>query len=204
MKTFIELFNIILTGDKEASRQAAREVRKLLYSSHDQYKSITPIIENAPKEYEKITDDWRQENFVMAVSVLYFLHHKENQPDFLFQWLLYLIQHQNGYIRHAAVRMFENELGPLTVHIRFPNHKPGYFGKLTSDQADIILFSLFLNLNKLLNILWQPKYAKYKYINSLPASPYKSVQMILGYLADDCGKEYMARLENLLVQRQLK
>ncbi len=29
MKTFLELFNIILTGNKDDSRRAAREARKL-------------------------------------------------------------------------------------------------------------------------------------------------------------------------------
>ncbi len=33
MKTFTELFNAILTADKDTSRMAAREVRKLVYSS---------------------------------------------------------------------------------------------------------------------------------------------------------------------------
>src|SRR3989338_1321223 len=49
MKTFIELFNNILTVDEETSRQAAREIRKLIYSSRDggKYKDIASIIENA-------------------------------------------------------------------------------------------------------------------------------------------------------------
>lgn len=196
MKTFIELFSIILIGDKEASRQAAREVRKLVYSSSDQYKDIKSIIENAPAEYQKIIDDWRQENFVMAISVMYFLHGEEKQPDFLFPWLFHLIQHPNGYIRHAAVRMLQNEIGPLTVHIRCPGHEPGYFGKLTSEQSDFILHALFVNLNILSSILRKPEYKKYKYIDSLPVSPYKSVQMVLADLEDYCGEEYLDRLIN--------
>lgn len=116
-KTFIQLFDIILTANKDDSRKAARAVRKLLYSSHgDQYDDIKSITENAPKEYINITEDWREENFVMAVSVLYFLHDRESQPDFLFSWLFYLLQLKNGNVRNAARRMMENELGPLTVH----------------------------------------------------------------------------------------
>lgn len=102
MKTFTELFNTILTGDKESSRKAARGVRKLLHSSHcdkDEFKALKKIIDNSPDEYRKIKEDWREENFVVAVSVLYFLHDRENQPDFLFPWLFYLLQHKNGNIR---------------------------------------------------------------------------------------------------------
>ena len=58
VKTFSELFAVILTGNKEDSRKAAREVRKLLYGSNDggQYNDIKSIIENAPAEYINITD----------------------------------------------------------------------------------------------------------------------------------------------------
>ena len=121
-KTFIKLFDIILIENKEKSRKAAREVRKFLYQSSLDYKSkfneIKSIIENAPEEYRSIVEDWRQENFVVAISVLYFLHNKEDQPDFLFPWLFHLLLDKNGNTRQSAVRMIENELGPLTVHIR--------------------------------------------------------------------------------------
>ena len=141
-KTFIELFDVILTGNRDESRKAAREVRKLLYSSRDsgKYADIKLIIENAPMGYVEIAEDWRAENFVMAVSVLYYLHDKESQPDFLFPWLLHLLQHKNGNIRQAAVRMMENELGPLTVHIRCPDYKQS---KSRSEQSDFILLNLF-------------------------------------------------------------
>ena len=205
MKTLTECFEIILTGDREASRMAAREVRRLVYSSqgdHDKYRDIKNLINGVPNKYAKIFEEWRQENFVMAVSVMYFLHDRENQPDFLFPWLFYLLQHENGNIRHAAVRMLEHELGPLTVHIRFPRHKPDYFGKLTPEKADAILYSLFINLNELMRALWQPRYKKYKYISSLPSGPYKSVQMVFGHLQEDCGEEYMERLASKLTSLQ--
>lgn len=198
MKTFLECFNIILTGDKDASRQAARQVRKLVYSSGegDKFKLIASIIQSAPKEYEKITEDWRRENFVQAVSVMYFLGNREEQPDFLFPWFYHLVQHPSGNIRYAATRMYENELGPLTVHIRCPDEKSSFTRKLSSEQADIILFELFANLIDLTNDLWKPEYKKYKYIFSFPSSAYKSVQMVLSGLEGYCGKEYMVRLED--------
>src|SRR3989338_331807 len=195
MKTFTELFNTLLTADEETSRQAAREVRKLVYSSgeNEKYKCVASIIENAPAEYVKIIEDWRQENFVMAISVMYFLHNRENQPDFLFPWLFQLLQHPNGYIRHAAVKMISHEIGPLTYHLRFPGEASS-FHEFTTEDADTILHSLFASLNGLLSALWQPKYKKYKYINSLPPSPYKSVQMVLAELEESCGKKYIDRL----------
>lgn len=194
-KTFTEIFDIILTGNKDDSRKAAREARKLLYSSSDGG-NFKKIIENAPEEYVKITEDWREENFVIAVSVLYFLHNKENQPDFLFPWLFHLLQHKNGNIRHAAARMLEHELGPLTVHIRYPNEKFG--DRLMPEQADYILCNLFINLNNLLADLWKPEYKKYKYVSSLPVSSYKSIQMVLSRMEDDCGEAYIKQLKSRL------
>ena len=172
-------------------------MRKFLYSSHGggKYESIKKIIENAPDEYRKINEEWRQENFVIAVSVLYFLHDKESRPDFLFPWLIYLLKHQNGYIRHAAVRMLKNELGPLTVHIRCPDYKQS---KLKSEQSDFILLHLFISLNNLLAYLWKPEYKKYKYVDSLPACPYKSIHMVLSHLEYDCGEQYMIKLRQKL------
>ncbi|MBI2459541.1 MAG: hypothetical protein HYV53_03245 [Parcubacteria group bacterium] len=191
-------FDEILRGNKEKSRLAARAVRKLVYSSaasnKDKYEDIAVLVRTAPENYTSISEDWRQENFVMAVSVIYFLHDRENQPDFLFPWLFDLLQHNNGYIRHAAVRMIINEIGPLTVHIRCPGHKPGYFGKLTPEQADNILHSLFLYLHNLSVALWQPKYKRYKYIDSLPTGSYKSTQMVLAELEESCGRVYLDRL----------
>ena len=183
MKTFREIFNIILTADKDASRKAAREVRKAVYSSgeRDEYKVIKSVIDSAPSEYEKIKEDWRQENFVIAVSVMFFLHNRENQPDFLFPWLFQLLQHKNGNVRHAAVRMIEHELGSLTYHIRFPGEEHR-FSKLKPEHADVILFGLQTNLNNLAASSWKLAYGKY--IDDLPSGTYKSVQHILARLED--------------------
>lgn len=191
MNTIKKCFKIILTGDKEASRIAAREVRKLVYSSsaanRDKYEDIKNLINTAFDEYAKISEDWRQENFVMAISIMYFLHDRESHPDFLFPWLYQLLQHENGNIRHAAVRMFEHELGSLTYHIRFPNRKSDSFHTLSPEQADQILHGLHSNLEALATNSYKPSYKKYKYIDSLPSGTYKSVQHILSCLDDYCG-----------------
>ena len=197
MNTIKECFDTILRGDKEKSRLAARGVSKLVYSSsassREKYDEIAALVRTAPENYARISEDWRQENFVMAVSVIYFLHNRENQPDFLFPWLFQLLQHPNGYIRHAAVKMISHEIGPLAYHLRLPGEKSS-FHKFTTEDADTILHSLFASLNGLLVALWQPKYKRYKYIDSLPPSPYKSVQMVLAELEESCGKQYIDRL----------
>ena len=141
MNTIKECFGTILGGNKEESRQAARKVRKLVYSSsasgREKYEEIAALVRTAPENYMRISEDWRQENFVMAVSVIYFLHDRESQPDFLFPWLFQLLQHQNGYIRHAAVKMISHEIGPLTYHLRFPSEKSS-FHNFTPEDADMI------------------------------------------------------------------
>ena len=127
MNTIKECFETILNGDKEESRKAARRVRKLVHGSsaddRGKYEEMANLIETAPENYVRISEEWRQENFVVATSVIYFLHNREDKPDFLFPWLYQLLQHQNGYIRHAAVKMICHEIGPLTYHIRFPDKK---------------------------------------------------------------------------------
>ncbi len=190
MNTIKECFNTILRDNEKNSRLAARKVRKLLYSSQSdrkEFKDIKNLVNDAPSEYTKISENWRQENFVVAISVIYFLHGREEQPDFLFPWLFQLLQHSNGIIRYAAVRMICHELGTLTVHVRIPDYKSD---RLKPKQADNILHGLFVNLNRLLVISWEPKYKRYKYIDSLPASPYKSAQMVLAKMEEFCGRKY--------------
>jgi len=190
LNTIKECFDVILSGEKEDSRLAARKVRRLLYSSRgsgNKFGDIKNIVNSAPGNYVIITESWRQENFVSAVSVIYYLHDREVQPDFLFPWLFQLLEHKSGTVRYAAVRMFINELGSLTVHIRVPEYKSE---RLKPEQADRILQALFVSLNNMLARLWEPKYKRYKYINSLPANPYKSVQMVMAELEEYCGKDY--------------
>src|SRR3989344_9158181 len=178
MNTIKECFDTILRGNKEKSRLAARRVRKLVYSSsasgREKYGEIAALVRTAPENYLRITEDWRQENFVMAISVIYFLHNRENQPNFLFPWLFQLLQHKNGNIRHSAVRMIEHELGALTYHIRFPGEKSSLH-KFSSKQADQIIFGLRTNLNNLMASSWKNSYKKFKYIDRLPSGTYKSI-----------------------------
>lgn len=131
----------------------------------------------------------------MAVSGMYFLHDREDRPDFLFPWIFNLLQHKDGNIRFAAVRMLENEIGPLTFHIRFPNEKLNK-RELSTEQSDNILYGLFVNLNNLATHLWKPSYKRFKYISSLPTGPYKSVQMILSQLDEYCDDNFMNRCKN--------
>jgi len=194
IKTIKECFDVILNDDEKESRLAARRVRKLLYSSQgerDKYQDIKNIVNEASNTYAEISEDWRQEDFVVAVSVIYYLHDREEEPDFLFPWFFQLLQHSNGTIRYAAVRMLSIELGPLTVHIRVHGHKSD---RLRPEQADHILKSLFMGLHGLMSMLWEPKFKRYKYVDSLPTGPYKSVQMVLAKMEEYCGRKYLDRL----------
>ena len=90
------------------------------------------------------------------------------------------------------VRMLESELGSLTVHLRCPDSD--YFRALSPANADQILSDMFIGLIGIADNFWKPAYKKYKYISSLPSGPYKSIQMVLAYLEDDCGKQFMTGL----------
>ena len=196
MNTIKKCFEIIITGNRDESCLAARRVRKLVYSpeAKEKYEDIANLVKNAPALYEKISEDWRQENYVVAISVIYFLHDRDAEPDFLFPWLLPLLLDSNGVIRYASVRMLSHELGPLTVYIRIPDFEPSGLTNLKPKQAEAILFSLFMDLYKLSESVWKPAYKRYKYIDSLPAGPYKSVEMVLARTEELCGTEYFGKL----------
>ncbi|MFO7807157.1 MAG: hypothetical protein R6V40_01900 [Candidatus Moraniibacteriota bacterium] len=197
-----DLFGIVLSEEKEKSRQAARDVRKRIFSGGDRKSErgdLDRLIREAPKKYVDIAENWRRENFVMAISVIYFLHDREDDPDFLFPWLLYLLEEKNGNIRQAAVRMIGNELGLLTVHIRFPNEKRDY-SDLKPANADLVLLRLFVSLHKIMQLHWKDSYERHKYIHTLPPSPYKSAQLLLRDMERLCGEEYMEELDNKVIQ----
>lgn len=72
MNTLKECFDTILRGNKSDSRLAARKVRKLLYGSQnnrDEYEDIKNLINSAVSEYAKISEEWRQENFVNDIGI---------------------------------------------------------------------------------------------------------------------------------------
>jgi len=194
MTSLKDLFDTILNGNKEESRIASKGVRKFIYGSHGEgkYKEIVSILNNAPQEYFKIKEDFRQENFVRAISVMYFLRDRFISPDFLFSWLFRLLINDNGNIRQSSRKMIESEIGSLTYHIRFPKEKKHF--DLDPYKADQIIFDLFYNLHKLMNDFWKIEYKKYKYINSLPNCQYKTIQLILAELEDSCGTEYVEKL----------
>ncbi len=193
MQTFTDIFNTILTGDKESSKKASKYVRVFLYKKSDNFKEIQDILEMSDLVYRGIIEEWRQVNFVVAISVLYFLQNKDAKQDFQFPWLFFLIKHKNGIIRHSAVRMFRHQLGPLTVHIRCPY---GEFisNKFIVDRNNKILSDMYIELLFLANTFSNPMYAKYKYIDSIPVGPYKSIQLVLATMHEYCGEKYLKQI----------
>lgn len=194
-----ELFKVILEGDKEESRKAARNVRKVLYRSDNdrgKYKDIKSVIEKAEENYRKIIEPWRVENYVVAFSVIYFLRDEKPRPDFLFKWFYELLVHENGVVRYAAVRMFETEFGPLTVHVRFPDRDNGKRDYLEGIRNDGIIYETYDKLFELSESFNKPSYGRIKYLDSLPTGPYKSVQMVINSLVELVGEDYILQIED--------
>jgi hypothetical protein len=199
MNSIKECFKIILNGDSENCRLASLAVKKVLYRTDNdikKYEEIREQVNLAPENYERITEEWRQKNFVRAISVIYFLRDVNKSPDFLFPWFFQLLKNKNGIVRYSAVKMISHELWPLTVHIRFPEKKSTILGVVPPHTADKILFSLFVSLHQFLQHLWKPEYKKYRYFKDLPTNSYKSVSMVLIELEELCGKEYIKYLED--------
>jgi hypothetical protein len=195
--SYKKLFQIILKAEKEKSRQASKDVRKKMYKTNDDkpsFDEISNLIKEAPKTFDSIKENWRKENFVKAISVIYFLRDLTEEPDHFFPWFFTLLENESGIIRQATVRMINIELGPLTVHIRCPESKH-WSRKFSVETADLILRGLFICLYKLLHKYWKKSYENHKYINTLPPSPYKSVQIILRDMEYLCGEKYLKQVE---------
>jgi hypothetical protein len=189
-----QIFEEIINGDKKKSTEACRGLRKFVYSRQgekNKYDGIQKIIDNAPETYKNLLNEWQQENFVLGISIIYFLRETKNKVDYLFDWLYKLLEHSNGIIRYSAIKMLEHDLGSLTVHTRHPGHTSD---EVKPKKAEEILFLMFNTLNHLSNKYFLPKYKKFKYVQSLPASSYKSIQMVLGTLDDYCGDKFFTKI----------
>ncbi|NCS32714.1 plasmid pRiA4b ORF-3 family protein [bacterium] len=201
-----ELFHSILNDPKEDSRVASLAVRKYLYNSQEgveKFKEIKKVLDTAPAVYAKITDDFRKEYFVRAVSTLYFLHDLENESDFLFPWLFELIQNPNGNIRYAAVRMFVTTLGPLTYFRRFPDHHKTEENSvikakaLKPEKTEQILIALTLRLWEIANDTRKLAYKKVRYVQDLPSSIHKSVQLVIATIEDYSIPNHIMEVEDI-------
>ncbi len=89
---------------------------------------------------------------------MYFLHHKESNPNFFLPFLLGLLENENGKIRYCAYKMISNDLGPLTVHLRHPGSTSD---KISVEKAEEVLFAIHSALEYLIQKHYDKKYKKY-------------------------------------------
>ncbi len=196
MNSIKKCFDVILTADRKESRVAARSVHKVTFSTKttEDYSNIKDVITNAGEIYSLLREPWRQEDFVHALSIIYFLRSDEEDLDENFPWFFHLLQDTNGRIRYAAVKMLCHDLGPLTVHIRCPEFINKEMSKRDCMESDRILRQLFSGLEILLQKTWESKHEKYTFVSDMPSSPYKSAQMVMVEMMDLCGEEYIKEM----------
>ncbi len=116
-----EAYQKILYGTESEAKKAWQGMRKLVYSGgNGKYDEIKKELEKVKENYKNIVEDWRREFYISSISIMYFLHHKESNPNFFLPFLLGLLENENGKIRYCAYKMISNDLGPLTVHLRHP------------------------------------------------------------------------------------
>jgi hypothetical protein len=206
IKTTKECFDIILKGNKKDSHVARLSLRKIVYSNYktSEYKVIVRIVKDALRIYEKIDEEWRQENFIVALSTIYFLRdYKKYPPDHLFPLFLGLLQHSNGNIRYATVRMLRDEIIFLSIYLRLPEEeKKG--DRQRKLEFDHILYWLYVGLIRLSDVIetWKKvDYEKYKYIDEIPSSSYKSVQMVIANMIEFCGEENIEAMNREMTLR---
>jgi hypothetical protein len=186
--TIKEAIEIILHGNELEAKKVSKTMRKLVYfGDSGKYEEIKEVIEDVLKVYPTIQEEWRREIYISAISIMYFLHDKyDKKPDYFFPLLLSLLENPNGTIRYCAYKMLVHDLGPLTVHLRIPDYEK-------SELDKYIAISILSKLHKDLMILhdkyFDKKYKKYKYVQDLPASTYKTVEMAL-YELDDMRKPW--------------
>lgn len=180
--TIKDIIQKIEKGDKREQKAAKNELEQF-WEQNKGDKKTTKIflkeMEKGIKNFDAIKNVDNQVAFVFALK--WFLlaadpsYIEDRWPD-LKNFVLKMLQHKSGRVRYAMVRITFY----LTISLRLFNLDGG---KLSPKQKKMIakhrlLFcELVEEVEQLIEKYFEPKFRKYKYIQSLPPSIYKSLQM---------------------------
>lgn len=175
-----KLISVITTGSREEVKKAQREVERVYDRALE-----TPgrrglrkysIFVEALRDFDDIKDVDHQAYFVntlrwvfMAVGEQYFAECS--------QFVLKTIQHPSGKVRQAVIHV----ASWLVIATSSPFSSDSMKGKdceLAQKLVDQLCRFVF-DVEQLLERYEEPKYRRYKYVQNLPPSVYKSLQKLL-------------------------
>ena len=179
-----ELIQIVIGGNREDVRAAQKRIEKYWEQrirSHRTFKAKKDyaIFLEQIGNFENIKS---LDNQVAFIGILKwpFLSIGETNFEFFAQFILKAIQHPSGKIRQAIL----NAVDWLTIscHLEPEDFYDRRIGKAeleTMQRNKNIYFETVKKVEDLLDKYYKPRFGRYKYIDRMPPSIYKSLQYLL-------------------------
>lgn len=179
------LIQIIRTGMPAEVKVAQKQVKKFWHDVYIPQREIGRqafrVFLDEIKTFEQIKDADHQAYFINTLKWPLYAIGYENFDVFARFFLRY-IQHPSGKVRQAIIRAVDYLIFDLTLDM---NRNYQHKGKSKEALKKIIArdrmrFGLFvITTERLEEEYYEPKFKRYKYISSLPAGVYKSLQILM-------------------------
>lgn len=183
-----KLIQIIKTGSREEVKDAQKQVEKFWHEIYIPQRkegqlALSVFLEEL-KNLDKIEDIDHQAYFINTIKWALWATGEENFEEWA-DFLLENIQHSSGKIRQAIIRASSYLVMDLRLDMKH-DFEIVKNKDLTRDEVRKIVknnqkrFGYFvLAVDGLIDKYHEPKFNRYKYISSLPAGVYKSLNILI-------------------------
>lgn len=186
------LIETVKTGSREEVKEAQKQIEKISRGAgrDKAKKKMFRIFREEMEDFAEIKSVDNQAYFINTLKHPFLILGEEYFPVFA-EFILQQIQNPSGKIRMAVIRAADWLL-IMAIDFCLPRYEKPAPAQMERDKLNKERFCLFAYaLEKLLDLYREPKYERYKYIDSLPAGVYKSLEMLLG----DCVLRSESRRE---------
>ncbi len=200
-----KIIETLKTGSPADIRIAKKDLKNIvnkdyLYGDKKQRKKVIkdllPFIDEA-RRFENIKDLDRQVYFLDALNTV-MIAIGEEELEFFQDFIYKYIQHPSGKLRQAILRIGAN-FYYFSIDVIIENCNDDNLSKKEKEICETKRFSFFLFLDAIENLMgrhYSSEYDKYEYIDDMPPSIYKSLEMLFWRMTRD--KEMMKEYSNFL------
>lgn len=184
MEEIASLIEVVKSGSRPEIKQAHKQLDKIFLAyRHDKKKQklkakINAYLQQQAEQLETIPDLDHQVALISAFKSAFWYLDALNF-EFWSQFIFHYIQHPSGKVRQAILFAADIFFMTITFDLHDFAHSSKTQPQLSPAQALFRFGSSVMRAEALLDTYSQPRYHRYKYISSLPAGVYKSLQKLL-------------------------
>ncbi len=202
-----ELINIIKTGGKQEVKKAQKAIASAwhnFYIPHrEEGRKAFGVFLDEIKNFDQIQDVDHQAYFISSLKWAFWIF-GEKYFETWAEFLLKCIQHPSGKIRQSILHNSDILIMSLSEFLGPRHVQTGPEDEVKTIRQVISLQRfgrLVMDAEDLLHRYYKPKYNRYKYVSSMPAGIYKSLQILItqkllrSEYYENLYKEYLQNLQ---------